>query len=280
MTILEYKQYFKASLSDRYSDTESVTLFNIFFEKLVGFSPVLQKRFYHQELLDEHIEDLERILSQLRRGIPYQYVLGEAEFYGTTFFVDSEVLIPRPETEELIELAIREIPKLGRSSLKILDIGTGSGIIPIILKKTFPEAEIFGLDVSALALEVAKKNADKHGVDIQWILDDYLKMFLSDHYDVIISNPPYIGQDEKETIEGSVKDFEPNGALFSPTEDPLVFYKKIAEDALRCIRKPGMLFLEINQKWGEETLDLFSHCRYKALIKDISENDRMIFVEY
>ena len=229
-------------------------------------------------LSEEQTLVFKKLISELQSGKPYQQILGETEFYGLQFFVDENVLIPRPETEELLELAIREIEKFNLKDLKILDIGTGSGIIPIVLKKNFPEAEVSAIDFSEKALETAKKNADFHNLDINFIHQNYLEENLSEVYDIIISNPPYIGMDEESEIADSVKEFEPKMALFSPTSNPLIFYEKIAEDCKNHLAENGMVFLEINQKLGEETKALFTDVLSEVyLVKDISGNDRFVW---
>ena len=281
MTILEFKRYFKSELSELYTEAESAQLYSIFLYEKTGFDRFQQRRFAHQELLISDEEELQEITSELKTGKPYQQILGHTEFYGKKFFVDENVLIPRPETEELVELAKIEIQNLKSKiqNLKLLDIGTGSGIIPITLKKHFPNAEISAIDISEKALEIAKKNAEFHQANIQFIQQDYLNTKLEENYDIIISNPPYIGIDENPEIEDSVKGFEPNIALFSPTSDALIFYKKIAKDGEKYLNENGMIFLEINQKLGKETLELFSNYSESRLIKDLSGNDRFVFAK-
>lgn len=278
MTILECKKQFKKELANLYSETESGKLFSIFLYEQVGFNNIQQRRFAHQELLISDYEDLLEILEKLKSGKPYQQILGHTEFYGKKFWINQHVLIPRPETEELIELAISEIQNstFKNTSFTILDIGTGSGVIPIILKKKFPKAIVSALDVSADALQIAQKNADYLNAEIHFKQIDYLNTNLTDSYDVIISNPPYIGIDEHIEIENSVKEFEPNIALFSPTSDALIFYRKIAKDAEKLLNKNGRVFMEINQKLGPETLELFRNFSESKLIKDLSGNDRFI----
>lgn len=223
MTILELKRHFKSELSDLYSEAESAELYSIFLYEKVGFDKFQQRRFSHQELLESDKVELLDIMRQLKSGKPYQQILGHTEFYGNQFFVDENVLIPRPETEELLEIAL---DKIKNPKAKILDIGTGSGIIPIILKKKFPEAEISAIDISEKALEMAKKNAEFHQTEINFIQSDYLNEALTEKYDIIISNPPYIGREENTEIALSVKDFEPNIALFSPQKTPYSFIEK------------------------------------------------------
>ena len=281
MTILEFKRYFKSELSELYTEAESAQLYSVFLYEKTGFDRFQQRRFAHQELLISDEEELKEIIEELKTGKPYQQILGHTEFYGKKFFVDENVLIPRPETEELVELAKIEIQNLKSKiqNLKLLDIGTGSGIIPITLKKYFPNAEISAMDISEKALEIAKKNAEFHQANIQFIQQDYLNTKLEEKYDIIISNPPYIGIEENIEIEDSVKGFEPNIALFSPTSDALIFYKKIAKDGEKHLNENGMIFLEINQKLGKETLELFSNYSESRLIKDLSGNDRFVFAK-
>ena len=281
MTILEFKRYFKSELSELYTEAESAQLYSVFLYEKTGFDRFQQRRFAHQELLISDEEELKEIIEELKTGKPYQQILGHTEFYGKKFFVDENVLIPRPETEELVELAKIEIQNLKSKiqNLKLLDIGTGSGIIPITLKKHFPNAEIFAIDISEKALEIAKKNAEFHQANIEFIQQDYLNTKLEENYDIIISNPPYIGIEENIEIEDSVKGFEPNIALFSPTSDALIFYKKIAKDGEKYLNENGIIFLEINQKLGKETLELFSNYSESRLIKDLSGNDRFVFAK-
>ena len=281
MTILEFKRYFKSELSELYTEAESAQLYSVFLYEKTGFDRFQQRRFAHQELLISDEEELKEIIEELKTGKPYQQILGHTEFYGKKFFVDENVLIPRPETEELVELAKIEIQNLKSKiqNLKLLDIGTGSGIIPITLKKHFPNAEISAIDISEKALEIAQKNADFHKKEINFIQADFLNTELTEKYDIIISNPPYIGIEENIEIEDSVKGFEPNIALFSPTSDALIFYKKIAKDGEKYLNENGMIFLEINQKLGKETLELFSNYSESRLIKDLSGNDRFIFAK-
>ena len=276
MTILEFKRYFKSELSELYTEAESAKLYTIFLYEKTGFDAFQQRRFAHQELLISDEEDLKEILQELKKGKPYQQILGHTEFYGNRFFVDENVLIPRPETEELLEITIQRLKKLKIKKLKILDVGTGSGIIPITLKKHFPDTEISAMDISEKALEIAQKNATFHKTRINFIQSDYLNTDFTEKYDVIISNPPYIGIDENAEIEESVKGFEPNIALFSPTSDALIFYRKIAKDADKFLNEKGMIFLEINQKLGNETLELFKNFSESELVKDLSGNDRFV----
>ncbi|WP_407402675.1 peptide chain release factor N(5)-glutamine methyltransferase [Chryseobacterium sp.] len=282
MRIVDYKKHFTESLSHLYTDSESAFIFSIFIEKHLKLSAFDQRRAENQVLTEEEISTLDFILKELITTKPHQHILGETEFYGMNFFVSEDVLIPRPETEELLELAISKIKKsaFGQEKFKVLDIGTGSGVIPLVLKKHFPNAEISSVDYSDKALEIAKKNAAHLKLEINFLHADYLNLELKDQYDVIVSNPPYIGLDEAKEIEGSVKDFEPMMALFSPTEDALLFYRKIADDCKESLKEQGLLFLEINQKLGPETLALYTDTfSTSELIKDLSGNNRFVMGE-
>lgn len=284
MTLHDFRIKFKHELSPIYSDSESSELFIVFLQNATGFDRFMQRKLNQENLSEDQVHKLSEIVERLKTGMPYQQILGETEFYSLTFFVNENVLIPRPETEELLELAIADTQDLTslnlqtqKSTLKILDIGTGSGVIPIVLKKYFPQAEISAIDYSEKALDVARRNAAQHETEIDFIHTDYLRTGLSTTYDIIISNPPYIGNDEQAEIGDSVKNFEPTMALFSPTSNPLVFYEKIAADCGQHLAPGGLLFLEINQKLGDETRDLYTEVLSEVrLIKDLSGNDRFV----
>ncbi len=280
MTYQDYRIYFKKEVSENYTDAESSILFDIFVQHLTDWNKVELRKAMTQKVEEKNSGKLQHIINELKTGKPYQQILGETEFYGLKFFVDEHVLIPRPETEELLELAIKKMqdPRCKMQNLKILDIGTGSGIIPIILKKHFPDAEVWAIDFSENALKTAKRNADLHKVEINFTHQDYLKANLTVVYDVIISNPPYIGMEEEDEIGKSVKDFEPKMALFSPTSNALIFYEKIAEDCKNHLSENGLVFLEINQKLGKETLKLFTDVLLEVeLMKDLSRNERIVW---
>lgn len=277
MNVLELKSEFKNQLSDRYTSSEVGVIFSVFLEKKMGLNSIQQKIFQDKELSQKEEKEFMDILSELKKGRPYQQILGEVEFFGLPFLVNENVLIPRPETEELLELSIEKIvQRFGNEKINILEIGSGSGVISIVLKKHFPNAEITSLDISEEALQIARKNANFHKVEISFVRENYLEMLCTDSFDVIISNPPYIGKDEFSEIENSVKNYEPNIALFSPMEDTLIFYRKIAQDAERILKDNGLIFLEINQKLGTETLQLFSNLE-AYLLQDLSQNDRFIY---
>ena len=266
MQFQDYFPSFSEALATIYSKEESRILYRYFLED------------FQERKVENLASEFVKVTEELKKGKPYQQILGYTEFYGNRFFVDENVLIPRPETEELLELAISKIKNLKSKiqNLKLLDVGTGSGIIPITLKKHFPDAEISAMDISEKALEIAQKNADFHQTEIKFLKANYLNTDLTENYDVIISNPPYIGIDENTEIEDSVKGFEPNIALFSPTQDALIFYRKITKDCENHLNENGLFFLEINQKLGKETLELFKNFSESKLVKDLSGNDRFV----
>ncbi len=281
MVLQDIKDLFYQELSEQFSESEIAELFIIFSEKILNQNRIEIRTVFKHEITSAQADLFKINLEALKSGKPFQQILGETEFYGFTFFVDENVLIPRPETEELLEFAISKLqaPSFRLQSFKILDIGTGSGIIPIILKKHFPKAEITAIDISEKALETAQKNADFHQTEIRFLKKDFLTDSFDENFDIIISNPPYIGIDEENEIADSVKEFEPKIALFSPVSDTLIFYRKIAALSENRLNENGMVFLEINQKMGKETLELFKQFQDFQLIKDISGNDRIVFAQ-
>ena len=242
------------------------------------------------KITQETLNLLQSATKQLEQEVPLQYIIGKTEFYGLPFVVNKHVLIPRPETEELVAWVVSESSgfKTFNTStkhttetkqLKNLDIGTGSGCIPISLKKQLPFAKISAIDISKEALGVAKKNAVLNNVDIHFILQDILKtVALDQHYDIIISNPPYVRELEKKELKNNVLKNEPHVALFVENDNPLIFYAKIAELAKKYLNKNGLLFFEINQYLGTETIDLVNKKGLKniQLKKDMFGNDRII----
>ena len=219
------------------------------------------------------------ILEKLKLEIPIQYIIGTTSFFGLDFNVNENVLIPRPETEELVDLIIKNC---NSKTPKIIDIGTGSGCIAISLAKNIPLATVYAIDVSEKALEIAKVNATLNNVNVNFILANILDVDnLNEQFDVIVSNPPYVRNLEKHEIKKNVLEYEPHLALFVNDNDALIFYKKIAELAKINLSQNGQLFFEINQYLGKETKELLENLDFKKVIlkKDIYGNDRMILCE-
>ena len=235
----------------------------------------------NETLSDENLQKWNQFLSELMLGKPIQYILGVTEFYGLPFLVNENVLIPRPETEELVELILKEEGKGKREKgkVRVLDIGTGSGCIPIALKKNLPNADVYAIDISEKALATAQKNAEFNTVAIHFLLKNILETEdLGQQFDIIVSNPPYVRHLEKAEIKPNVLEFEPHLALFVDDNDALLFYRKITELAIKNLNPNGKLYFEINQYLGKETVALIESFGFKNvdLIKDIYGNDRMI----
>lgn len=274
-----FYQNIKSALTEIYSEREIHALSTQILEKITGLpkSRLLADSSIH--LADNQQEESDSIIERLKNHEPIQYILGEAEFYGSIFKVNPSVLIPRPETEELVEWIETSADV---SNGKILDIGTGSGCIPIVLKKKFPQAEVSALDISAEALKIARENAELNGVDIDFIQKDILKINeLDKKYDVIVSNPPYVLESDKREMQTAVLEYEPRLALFVPDTDPLIFYRKIASLAKKYLNENGKLYFEIHQEQAENCIKLLESLGFKhiTLRKDLSRNDRMIRAE-
>jgi release factor glutamine methyltransferase len=227
------------------------------------------------------LENLDAITERLKKNEPVQYVLGEAWFAGMKFKVNKNVLIPRPETEELVDWIVKESQDTKVKNQNIIDIGTGSGCIPITLKKKLSSATISAIDVCSEAIYVATENAIALEADIEFILLDFLneeKWTELSEYDVIVSNPPYVMQKEKETMHQRVSSYEPSLALFVPDNDGLIFYKKLVDFSLHHLRINGKLYVEINESYGKEVTDLFQTKGFQKveLRKDMQGRDRMV----
>jgi release factor glutamine methyltransferase len=284
-TVKQVSADFSKQLSTIYDTNEVNSLFMMVLENVVNISSAKIKAFPETEISTHDTERITNILTRLATGEPIQYILGYAEFYGLTFKVNPSVLIPRPETEELVDWAIKSWQlAVGswQAPFNILDIGTGSGCIPISLKKNLPDAEVSAIDISPEALQTAKENAGLNKVDINFIQDDILNptnhSLLTTHHSLIISNPPYVTFEDKKLMHTNVTDFEPHTALFVPEDDPLVFYKAIADFASTHLDKGGLLFFEINESCGKQIVELLEDKKFTniELRKDISGKDRII----
>jgi release factor glutamine methyltransferase len=282
MTFEGAEQSIITTIHGLYDDREAATIAAMVMEFVTGKSKMdrwLQKN----ELLSiENLKSLEKYSKELLTGKPVQYVLGEAWFAGLCLQVNEHTLIPRPETEELVNLCANwaAANMMQHASLKILEVGTGSGCIAIALQKKLPNAQITAVDISTEAVKVASANAIANNTSITIKTLDFLDESNWPElgsYDIIISNPPYIADIEKESMAGHVLNFEPHTALFVKDNDPLVFYSAIAKFSNKYLHKDGAVFVEINQALGIQTQGVFEQNNYTTLLKkDLFENDRMI----
>lgn len=282
MILKEFKSFLTKELSQIYPATEIDSFFLLLIDEYLGLQridTVLKPDF---KIDKDKLSLLNDVIKRLQQEEPIQYIIGKTEFYGFPFLVDENTLIPRPETEELVEWVLKEIESLKLDmgkTISILDIGTGTGCIPVSLAKNLPNAKIAAIDVSAKALKVAQKNAELNKVNINFIECDILKAKnLPQTFDIIISNPPYVRELEKVEIQNNVLHNEPHLALFVSDDNPLLFYNKIADLAKKHLSKNGLLFFEINQYLGIETIKMLKQKGFKniELQKDLFKNDRMI----
>ena len=282
MTLLELRSKFLNDLKEFYPKTEILSFYFLLIEYHLGLKKVDISLSPEKELTPKESELIFSALYRLKKEEPIQYIIGETAFYGLTFKVDQNVLIPRPETEELVDWIIKDSNKY--QSLRILDIGTGSGCIAISLAKHLPNAEVYALDISKKALQVAEYNAKNNKVSIQFIEQDILKTNVTlkgtDNlqFDIIVSNPPYVTESEKAAIKKNVLAFEPHSALFVDDTNPILYYEAIVMFAKKNIRKEGKLFFEINQYLSNVITQMLEKngLTQIELRKDLYGNDRMI----
>ena len=270
--------YIRKELAGIYPDREIRSFEAIIFEHVMNYSRIDFHLKRSEPIPPAKRKAIEEIVEKLKSHEPIQYILGEADFYGLKFKVTPAVLIPRPETEELVDwiLKTNKLP-----FPFILDIGTGSGCIPVTLKKEIPEANMAAVDVSTEALEIARSNSEKHSVFVHFIHADILdweKQEWPSKYDIIVSNPPYVRHLEKEQMERNVLDHEPHLALFVDDENALVFYRTIIEFAKKHLNLGGQLYFEINEAFGQEMIRLMEENGFTEieLHKDLNGKDRMI----
>lgn len=280
MLLKSYKSTFLQDLSPLYDEKEIESFFYIVLESFHNKKRIDLALNPEMEMDAVQLLHWESVLADLKKEKPIQYILGETEFYGLPFLVNENTLIPRPETEELVEWILESTKYEEQSAkLKILDIGTGSGCIAISLAKNLPNAQVSAIDVSEKALDTAHKNAEINKVDVIFFLKNILETEVLDvKYDIIVSNPPYVRNLEKEEIKPNVLQYEPHLALFVEDKDALLFYRKIAELAKKNLSENGKLYFEINQYLGKETVELLEEMGFKNidLKKDIYGNDRMM----
>lgn len=276
--------YIRQSLQTLYPANEINCLVRLLMERICGIAPYQLLLGKGKELSETEKERIVEIVGALKESVPIQYILGTADFYGREFAVNPSVLIPRPETEELVEIILKDVrQKKNVAPLKIADIGTGSGCIAVTLAAELPEAEVTALDISAEALETARANAARLQVNVRFLQADILAetttaQAVPGTFDLIVSNPPYVLETEKAGMEKNVLDHEPHLALFVDDSDPLLFYRHIARFGKKRLDSGGVLYFEINARCGREMVGLLETEGYRdvTLIRDISGNDRII----
>ena len=271
-------QFFEQELDGIYTRSEAEVLLSLTLETYTKNINIELLKVNIDELPERLVERCKNVLIELKNYRPIQYILNQAHFFGLIFTINEHVLIPRPETEELVFWILEDVKSNENDNLKILDIGTGSGCIAITLKKKAPKLLVSAMDISAKALEVARTNALINRVDVNFMEDDILHPNVNLTYDVIVSNPPYVRRMEMTDMEKNVLDFEPHLALFVEDEDPLLYYRGIVDFALMNLNQDGTLYLEINEFLSKETVSLLEDKLFKNIEvkKDMQGKDRMI----
>lgn len=282
MTISEAGNKLTATLKQIYSPREAINITALVMEKITGLSRSERLVNKYLELNAFQQNQFTGAQMQLLQHRPVQYVLQEAWFCGLPFYVDESVLIPRPETEELVELIMQDNLPVKEEAISILDIGTGSGCIAITLKKKLSNTTVYAMDISKKALSIARKNALQNQAEIVLLQEDILDCSPGEsllRFDVIVSNPPYITQRESAEMHSNVLQYEPHIALFVPDEDPLLFYKAIADFALQNLKRgPGKLYFEINEQLGTEVAEMLAAKGFHTiqLKQDLQQKNRMV----
>jgi release factor glutamine methyltransferase len=276
------RKYAFTALQSMYDTSELVNIVNWILEHFTGMTRTQLLNEPDALVNQSTLIHFSNAIDQLKKGMPVQYVVGEIEFYGLKLYVNPSVLIPRPETEELVDLIVKENQSL--EGLKILDIGTGSGCIALSLAKYLKSAKVIAIDLSAGALEVAKKNAGSNQItNVEFLELDVFKEdnFIEKEFDLIVSNPPYIAASERSTLSPNVLEHEPSMALFVPDSNPLVFYERIVQLAEVHLKKHGKIYVEINERLGTETSKIFHPDSFSSihLLNDLFEKNRFIKVE-
>ena len=294
MKLFEAERYIKDQLREIYDEQEAVNIADLAIEHTTGFRKTERVSKKEQELPSSQIEQLKKDLQRLQQHEPIQYIMNKTWFYGMELYVDKNVLIPRPETEELVQWIVDDVKSSGKdvfirrsmegdetTQLKILDVGTGSGCIALALKKTMPKAEVWGSDVSEEALNVARRNGSALDirVDFQGLnFLDAAQQKLLPTVDIIVSNPPYVPLKDKKQMHANVVNYEPHIALFVPDNDPLIFYKALAEFGNKRLYNNGNIYMEIHEEIASDVVNLFKQNGYSdvELKKDMQAKDRMI----
>ena len=272
--------YYKTELESIYDEEELYAIFELVCEFYLNYTKTDTRLNFQNNLNQSDVLKIYDAAKALKTGEPIQYILGEADFYNLKFKVNSSTLIPRPETEELVDLIIKSQTTNNLETINILDIGTGSGCIPIALKKNIPNSKVTGIDISDQALEVAKSNAVKNNVDIEFlnldILSNYQPLYI---YNVIVSNPPYVLNSESAQMDERVLNFEPHLALFVENNDPIIFYKRIIDLCNKHLAEKGVLYFELNPMYALEVKNYANTSKifnFTELSQDMSGKTRFL----
>ena len=277
MTLSNLQSEFYSKLYPLYPKQEIDSIFHLVVSHLLNYSKIEFHRHSDKNISPEKEKQMLKILDRLKNAEPVQYILGKTEFYGSTLSIDKRALIPRPETEWLVDMVVKNHNKI--ESISILDIGTGSGCIAIALAKSFPASRITAIDISQEALELAEQNAIANKVNINFLINDILKSQMEySTFDIIISNPPYVRNSEKQFMHRNILEFEPLSALYVSDEDALVYYRAIATFGKKCLKSNGTIYLELNEFMGKEIAGLFSNTGYSTveLHKDLNQKIRYL----
>jgi release factor glutamine methyltransferase len=294
MKLFEAERYIKDQLKGIYEDQEASNIAGLAIEHVTRLSKIERISGKQEELSPLQIDQLQKDLQRLKQNEPIQYIMNKAWFYGMELYVDNNVLIPRPETEELVQWVVDDVNASGKdvfirkpteadetTQLKILDVGSGSGCIPLALKKTMPKAEVWGCDISEEALNVARRNGSALDIRVDFQGLDFLdeaQQKLLPTVNIIVSNPPYVPLSDKNQMNANVVDHEPHTALFVPDNDPLVFYRALAAFGKKRMYENGAIYMEIHEEIGNDVVKLFEENGYinVQLKKDMQGKNRMI----
>lgn len=278
------KDYIKNELTTLYSEGEIRAFIRQIFESVCGMS--LEQQILNSDtILDNNAEnEIKAIIERLKKHEPLQYIFGKTEFYSLPMLINPAVLIPRPETEELIDIIIKR-HKNNNQEIRVLDIGTGSGCIAIALKKHISNCEVFAIDISEAALQTARQNAATNNTEITFINvnilnnSDIEKKIKAINFDVIVSNPPYVTKKEKQSMQNNVLDYEPHSALFVPDSNPLLYYKAISRFAVQYLKNDGELYFEINPFYAAELSNFLSKSGFNNInvLNDLSGKKRFVY---
>lgn len=276
-------EFYKNELASIYDEGELYSIFELVCEKYLDYSKQQVKQHLQENINQSNLINIYNAGVELKKGTPIQYILKEAYFYDLSFNVSNAVLIPRPETEELVDLIIKQHQQKtsNNQTINILDIGTGSGCIPVTLKKHLPQAKVFGIDISEKALEVAKSNALKNNVEVEFLNLDILKQPIPHNstFNIIVSNPPYVLNSEAKQMDTRVLEHEPHLALFVEDNDPIIFYKRIIDLCDKYLAEQGWLFFELNPMYAIDVKNYANASKifnFTEILNDMSGKQRFL----